>query len=642
MFYVVRRYVLSWIPVGNLDRKFCDLEIDYTIEEVEAALSSDDSDIRLKGALSVYSSPHLDLQKPLVACLAVEEDVKVRATLLKSLAYVGRDESKQIILSYFSSPDNRVRANAVEALAMYKEQSLTPHFQKMLKDPHNRVKGNALIALSYFSETRFKRTLRRMTRSSLSDTCLTALYVLSRFETPWSVSLLGQMGLRPDNPVPGRTLKVLEMLADKAVPGARPALFASKRTSTTRIHPSSITLLQPPKVTMKNFARLLKNDSVTVRIFAVQEGAQRLPADVAMAHLAEKLPVERNARVLATMVKWIGIVASSGELDIVLPYLEHSDPRVRANTLEGLYSCASPSVFPFAMKLAHDLSPRVRAMAARIISRHDMMEAGRIVKELVFGKREDEMAAAIYAVDVLDETMVIELLEHALINGGDQIRARVLSLLRRVESRMPLAVQLCHRYEKGSFSEYESIHIDEQLERLDSTDDSVRLDALERLRYCRSDNAWDIIEELAVSDRSATVRELASEFVGDCRLERQNSVLLHSIGLRVLQLNNLAMVWDEELQNDCSKLVSVNKQINIVADKLSENVPDLETYANDSNLENNGDLTQNQKQSWDIERLFVKRRDLLIILGEAGKKAVSSGILKDSYLSELTSRLQTS
>jgi HEAT repeat protein len=613
--------------------------MDYSLQEVIKALSSKDRDSRLKGALAAYSSPPEELQESLAACLAIETDIKVQATLLKSLAYVGLDESKALILPFFESPDNRVRANAVEALSMYKDSALTPQFQKMLKDPHNRVKGNALIALSHFSEVRFKQTLRRMTRSSLPDTCLTALYVLSRFEEPWAVSLLGQMALRPDNPVPGRTLKVLELLADNAVPGARPALFAARRTSTTRVLPSSIVLLQPPKVTIKNIDRLLANSSDTVRIFAVQEGAQRLDPEIAMAKLGERLPIEKSRRVLATLVKWIGILASSGDLEVILPYLEHSDPRVRANTLEGLYSCLSPSLFPYAMKMAKDKVPRVRAMAARIIARHDVMEAGKIVKELVFGKREDEIGAALHVIDVLNETIVVELLEHALIHSNDLTKTRVLSVLRRVESRMPLASQLCHRYERGSFSEYESVHIEEQLERLDSSDNEVRLNALERLRFCRSDQAWDIIEELAVSDRSATVRELASKFVDACRQERENTLALHSIGLRIMQLNNLGMIWDSELSELCRKLFSVNERINKVSSALSA-VESGDSSPGYSNQSGQPDSRESDQPEWCVEKLFVERRDLLIVLGEAGKEAAISGRVKDPELQELVDQLK--
>ena len=605
--------------------------MDYSTEEVIAALSSPDKDIRLRGALAAYETPPVELQEPIKLCLENEDDVKVQATLLKSLAYIGLEESKEIILPYFGSPDNRVRANAVEALSLYQDEGMIPHFQKMLKDPHNRVKGNALIALSHFSEERFKRTLRRMTRSSLKDTCLTALYVLSRFEEPWAVSLLGQMGLRPDNPVPERTLKVLEVLSDRSVPGAYPALMAARRTTSSRILPSSITLLQPPKVTMKNVSRLLNHPETDVRIFAVQESAQRLPADVSIKLLAEKLPEERNSKVLATIVKWIGILASSGDLSLVVPYLEHSDPRVRANTLEGLYNCMSPAVFPHAMKMAKDTMPRVRAMAARIIARHDMMEAGKILKELVFGKREDEISAALHAVDVLDEDMVIELMEHAIINGGERIKTRVLSVLRRAESRMHLASQLCQRYARGSFSDYESVYIDEQITRLDSTDDLVRLDALERLRYCRSDRAWDIIEELAASDRAAKVREMAARFVAACQLERQNAIVYHSIGLRVLQLHNLAMVWNEELAGLCAKLVEVNERINEFSQALAHK---------ESLLMATVPVESTDGEEWELERLFVERRDLLIVLGEAGRDAVGKGTLRDYELSSLVAQLK--
>ena len=582
-----------------------------SVDEVVNLLRDESAEKRLQGALACYSSPPIEMQDPLAKALACEEDVKVRATLLKALAFVGDGAAVPIILEYFDDPDNRVRANAVEALGQYKDPKLIKHFKMMFNDPHNRVRGNAMLALACFAEKEFKNSLRKMTRSTLPSTCLTALYVLSKLEEPWAISLLGRMALRPDNPVRTQTFKVLDMLARKEVPGAFPALYTARRSATVRIDPETLTILQPPKVTSKNMERLLYDKTPRVRIFAIQEAAQRMDAKSVLHAFCKRLPHETNEHVLATLVKWIGVIAADGNLDLLAPYLEHEDGRVRANTLEGLGHVTLQEVYRFAMKSTRDPVARVRAMAAKVIARHDPHEAFGILKSLILSDKEKDTAAALHAIDVLEGGEAVELLEHILLHGGENSRAKVLNVLKLIEDRVPMARRLRERFEEGSFAQYEEKYINSQIMRLDSSDDAVRLDALNRLRFCRSTKAWDTIEELSTADRSVKVRELASRFVEACNVERSRRIHYHSFGLRVKQLYELGMVWNDRLLELCEQLVSLSSELAGDEDDLP------------------------------LERLLMERRDTLILLGERGWECLKRGQLKDETLWRLDEVLQS-
>ena len=581
------------------------------VEEAIKLLGEEDADKRLQGALACYDSPPIEMQDPLVKTLAQEDDVKVRATLLKALARIGDKAAVPVILEYFDDPDNRVRANAVEALGSYRDPQLIKHFKMMFNDPHNRVRGNAMLALAHFAEREFKNSLRKMTRSTLPSTCLTALYVLSKLEEPWAISLLGRMALRPDNPVRTQTFKVLDMLARKEVPGAFPALYTARRSATVRIDPEKLTMLQPPKVTRKNMRKLLEDKTPRVRIYAIQEAAQRMDAREVLDALYERIHEEANEHVLATMVKWIGVIASDSGIELLEPYLSHEDGRVRANTLEGLGHVTSQQVYRLAMTKINDPVPRVRAMAAKVIARHDPHEAFAILKSLILSDKEKDTAAALHAIDVLEGGEAVELLEHILLHGGESSRAKVLNVLKLIEDRVPMARRLRERFEEGSFAVYEDKYINSQIERLDSSDDAVRLDALNRLRFCRSTKAWDTIEELAANDRSVKVRELASRFVEACNVERSRRIHYHSFGLRVKQLYELGMVWNDKLLELCEQLAFLSSELN----DDNEEAP--------------------------LERLLMERRDTLILLGERGWECLKRGQLKDETLWRLDEVLQS-
>ena len=576
-----------------------------SVDDVIRLLCEESSEKRLEAALACYEDPPPQLQEHLLGALAKEEDVKVRATLLKALAFIGDRDSIPVILEFLDDPDNRVRANAVEALGNFGDASLIKYFKIMFNDPHNRVRGNAMLALAPFAEREFRNSLRKMTRSSLPSTCLTALYVLSKVEEPWAVSMLGQMALRADNPVKSQTFKVLDKLAQKQVPGAFPALYTARRSAMTKVDPDSLTVLQPPKVTKKNIEKLLKDPNPRVRIFAIQEAAQRMLAEEVFDLFCKRLEDERDERVIATLVKWIGVIASDAGLELLWPYLEHEDGRVRANTLEGLTQICSHEVYRRALTLSSDSVPRVRAMVAKVIARYDPHESFKILKELIFSDGERDTAAALHAIDVLEGNEAIELLEHVLLHGGIESKAKVLNVLKLIEKRLPMAKRLRARFEEGRFTQYEEDYIEEQIERLDSSDDSVRLDALNRLRLCRSTKAWDTIEELASDDRSSQVRDLASRFVDACNVERARRVHYHSFGLRVKQLYELGMIWSEKLLDLCERVSSLSSELA----RDEEEIP--------------------------LERLLLERRDTLIILGERAWDCFKKGQIKDGILASL-------
>jgi len=581
-----------------------------SIEEVRAKLASPSVDERVAGALACYDGPPDEMHGPLAELLATEENVKVRATLLKAIAYVGRHEGVPLIVAYLDDPDNRVRANAVEALGIYQDPNLIRHFKRMFNDPHNRVRGNAMLALAPFAEKEFQTSLRKMTNSTLPSTCLTALYVLSKLEDAWAVSLLGRMALRPDNPVRTQTFKVLDSLVRREVPGAFPALYTARRSAVVRVDPDTLTMVQPPKVTMKNLRRLLSDPAPRTRIFAIQEAAQRMASREVLQELCARLPDEGDDHVLATLVKWVGLIAEQAGLDIVEPFLDHPDGRVRANAFEGLAHVASQRAYRLAMTHADDAVPRVRAMAARIIARHDPHAACGILKRLILSDCEHDMAAALHAIDVLEGAQAVELLEHALMRGGESTRTKVLNVLKLIERRVAVARRLRERFEKGSFTRYEEAYIKEQVGRLDSSDDAVRLDALNRLRFCRSTKAWDTIEELAANDRSIKVRELASRFVAACNVERRRRVHYYSFGLRVKQLWELGMIWHDTLLELCDQVARLDGSLAADTDGLP------------------------------LEQVLLERRDTLILLGERGWACLKRGSLKDEILWQLDEVLQ--
>ena len=571
---------------------------------IEKMLFHASAEQRIEAAMACYDYPEVALLEPLKKALGEETNVRVKATLVKALTAVGNEEAIPTVLAYFRDPDARVRANAIEALSRFDDEKLVPHFERMMSDPHSRVAGNAIIAIAAFDRVKFRDAVQEMARSSMPSACLTALYVLSKFEEPWAVSLIGQMATRPDNPVSAQTMKVLEQLAQWHVPGAK-ANLATARRILSGGGDSQLLLLRPPKVTRRNLQTLLSAPSPRVRIFAVQESSQRLPADEVLPLLLQRLEIEDNSFVIATLTKWIGAISGGAHLAVLEKYIQHEDLRIRANTLEGLHGCEEPKLRQLAAAAVEDESPRVRAHAARILAQFDGREAFEILKKMVLN--EEDVTSALHAVDKLDGHLAVEILELALLRGGAKVSNCVLSILVNMENRVPLARRLRQKLEAGSFAAQEGGYIREQVARLSSDDDNVRLAALNQLRFCRSPQAWDAIEELARDDRSSRVRKVAEELAAQCRVERQRRVHFYSFGLRIQQLYEQGQLKTKELYRLC-------EQVGLL----------------DQALEDDEELSLEP-----IERLVMDRTNSIILLGERAYSIFKEERLTDDMLTTI-------
>ncbi len=85
-----------------------------------------------------------------------EDDLKVKASLVKILYKVGDEAVIEILAEFLKHPDRRIRANAVEALGIMNSRKIKDLLMPYLEDPDNRVRANTAVALWKFPEIREK------------------------------------------------------------------------------------------------------------------------------------------------------------------------------------------------------------------------------------------------------------------------------------------------------------------------------------------------------------------------------------------------------------------------------------------------------------------------------------------------------
>lgn len=161
-----------------------------------------------------------------------------------------------------------------------------------------------------------------------------------------------------------------EEMEEEAAPRAES--FTPRIMIDTRIKTGTGSSL-PEKPEFHELVSALASDTPEERIAAIM-ALTAMSENSAVPDLLMCLNGENHPRVVATLVKAVGLLDSDGIVGTLLPYLNHSVPRVVANTLEGLEphmnGMLEKTVEPFTGALNH----RVRAAALLIM--HDRGRTG--------------------------------------------------------------------------------------------------------------------------------------------------------------------------------------------------------------------------------------------------------------------------
>lgn len=95
------------------------------------------------------------------------------------------------------------------------------------------------------------------------------------------------------------------------------------------------------------------------------------------------LKTETSARVLATMVRVLGALGDPSDYPALLGFLDHDDPRVRANSVEAVDHLLGRGLKPRLEAMVADPSNRVRANAAVVLARFDGAAAAAVIRDMV-------------------------------------------------------------------------------------------------------------------------------------------------------------------------------------------------------------------------------------------------------------------
>lgn len=145
-----------------------------------------------------------------------------------------------------------------------------------------------------------------------------------------------------------------------------------------------------------------------------------------IAPIIADLDAEKNPFVKATIVKQVGNFKNEYAIPSLVKYLNDSDPRVVANTIEGLDAIGGERILQFIVPLLGDNNARVRANASKAVWKFSPSKVYLVLGEMLTSKDVNIQKGAIFSINNIKTDESIELLVSALdkLNGYEKNYAR--------------------------------------------------------------------------------------------------------------------------------------------------------------------------------------------------------------------------
>ncbi|NLI77556.1 MAG: HEAT repeat domain-containing protein, partial [Candidatus Riflebacteria bacterium] len=151
--------------------------------------------------------------------------------------------------------------------------------------------------------------------------------------------------------------------------------------------------------------------------------------------LRARAAVEGNPVVLSALVLAIGHLGEPADVEALVPFLEHADPRVRANTVEAIDAGGPGRAWPHLLTRLQDPDNRVRANAARVMRGMAPAEAGRAVAAMVRSSRHSMQASGAFVLRFFPGPAALSLLEPLLGSEDACIRNNAVASLKILADR---------------------------------------------------------------------------------------------------------------------------------------------------------------------------------------------------------------
>jgi hypothetical protein len=192
------------------------------------------------------------------------------------------------------------------------------------------------------------------------------------------------------------------------------------------------------KFKLTTLSEILQSGDVSVKLEAIQQASfQGNPQVLSLFRSA--LAEETDLWVLASLIKAIGAVGSSGEIHLIQPYLKHEDLRIQANAIEALELIGDELSFSLVAPMLHSSDDRIRANAIKCLVCFDSNEALDTLSRMAESDTVSSRESAVYCMGILDHPRISVIVANMLLRETQEgLLIRQLTILASEGGRVSL------------------------------------------------------------------------------------------------------------------------------------------------------------------------------------------------------------
>lgn len=155
----------------------------------------------------------------------------------------------------------------------------------------------------------------------------------------------------------------------------------------------------------------------------------------ALSQLVLYLNNDQDPTVISALLTAIGKLGSEQEINLIVPYLENENSRIRASAVESLEYIDNPKCYPHIMTRFDDEDNRVRANALKAVSKLNQARAMEVIRNMLQSKMPSMIASAAFVLQYYPAEENIELLLPLLDNPNLSIKNNALRTLRKYQDK---------------------------------------------------------------------------------------------------------------------------------------------------------------------------------------------------------------
>lgn len=260
--------------------------------------------------------------------------------------------------------------------------------------------------------------------SELEDVRINACRVLARIGDAFAMEALRE-AVRDESPAvryfAGKALRTIDQRvpSEEVPPEDKEDSRLPEETPPAAVRPEPASKPEfelartPPASPLEKFTSVLEHEEETVRARAVDRAlktAEVLGKNRVFKLLLVRLKKEKSLFVFPALVKSIGRLGDHRSIPLLKRYLDHDDPRIRANTIEALMHLGTDDIYPLIVPLLNDPDHRVKANAARGLSSYQNVYALKAVKEMLAAPQVEKRDSAAFALGHIPGKESVDLL----------------------------------------------------------------------------------------------------------------------------------------------------------------------------------------------------------------------------------------